>query len=534
MPPLIQSETHLENKLSRTYSQSIHVPFNDECPPDLLCTEAEVMKMLQSLDTTKSSGPDGISAQMLKSTAHSITPSVTQLFNLSITAGIFPDKWKHSYIVPIPKSNDHTSPTNYRPISLLSILSKLLERHIYGIITEHLESHRPLAASQWGFQAGKSTTTALLSTTHNILNLLEAGNEVCTMFFDFRKAFDSVPHRKLIDKMQDLGLNEHILLWVKSYLTDRSQKVIVNGKASDPTPVLSGVPQGSVIGPLLFLIYIDGVMNLPLSEKSNLILYADDILLYRAIKCESDYSVLQDDINTINYWVEENHMQFNTAKCKYMLISHKRHKTTSPTALTIASHQIDKVESFKYLGLLFTSDLSWSKHITSVCNKARRLLGLLYRRFYQQSEPETLLKLYMSLVRPHLEYASQVWSPHINKDITLLENVQKFAFKLCTKQWDLVYEQLLVLLDLPRLSTRRLYLDLLTMYKIIHGLVYYPPNIFTARIGRTTNTARPYLYHCPFAHTNYYKHSFIVNNTTYHQHMEHLTPHSSRHFILII
>ena len=114
----------------------------------------------------------------------------------------------------------------------------------------------------------------------------------------------------------------------------------------------------------------------------------------------------------------------------------------------------------------------------------------------------------MSLVRPHLEYASQVWSPHINKDITLLENVQKFAFKLCTKQWDLVYEQLLVLLDLPRLSTRRLYLDLLTMYKIIHCLVYYPPNIFTARIGRTPNTARPYLYHCPFAHTNYYKHSF--------------------------
>ena len=107
------------------------------------------------------------------------------------------------------------------------------------------------------------------------------------------------------------------------------------------------------------------------NKQPHSINYADDILLYRAIKCEFDYSVLQDDINTINYWVEENHMQFNTAKCKYMLISHKRHKTTSPTALTIASHQIDKVESFKYLGLLFTSDLSWSKHITSVCNKAR-------------------------------------------------------------------------------------------------------------------------------------------------------------------
>ena len=138
-------------------------------------------------------------------------------------------------------------------------------------------------------------------------------------------------------------------------------------------------------------------------------------------------------INAINSWVEDNHLQFNISKCKHMLISHKRHTITSPAPLTIASHQLEEVECFKYLGLLFTSDLSWTQHIESICAKARRLLGLLYRRFYQQSQPETLLRLYISLVRPHLEYASPVWSPYTIKDIMLLENIQKFGCKLCTK-----------------------------------------------------------------------------------------------------
>ena len=171
----------------------------------------------------------------------------------------------------------------------------------------------------------------------------------------------------------------------------------MNGESSDPTHVVSGVPQGSVLGPLLFLVYIDGVTDLPLSEACQLVLYADDILLYRPIKCQSDYSVLQQEINAINSWVEDNHLQFNISKCKHMLISRKRHTITSPAPLTIASHQLEEVECYKYLGLLFTSDLSWTQHIESICAKARRLLGLLYRRFYQQSQPETLLRLYISL-----------------------------------------------------------------------------------------------------------------------------------------
>jgi len=154
--------------------------------------------------------------------------------------------------------------------------------------------------------------------------------------------------------------------------------------------------------------------------------------------------------------------QFNVAKCKYMLISRRRHRVPPPV-FTISNLQLEEVESFKYLGLLFTTDLSWTTHITSICAKAKQILAMLYRQFYQQSQSGTLLKLYTSLVRPHLEYA---WNPYKSKDITMLESVQKFGCKVCTKQWDTGYDQLLQLLDLPTLARRRLYLDLSTMYKI--------------------------------------------------------------------
>ena len=227
---------------------------------------------------------------MLKGTARSIAPSITKIFNMSITLGCFPQTWKLSNVVPIPKSADNTSPTNYRPISLLSVLSKLLERHMYSQITSHLETHHPLSTSQWGFQSGRSTVTALLETTHNWFQFMDTGKEVGAVFFDLQKAFDSVPHHALLDKLRDLQLNEFILKWICDYLTQRKQRVVVNGQTSETLPVLSGVPQGSVIGPLLFLIYIDGVMSVPLSQGSQLTVYADDILLYRPITCQGDFA----------------------------------------------------------------------------------------------------------------------------------------------------------------------------------------------------------------------------------------------------
>ena len=176
-------------------------PFSS-CPEDLLCSVEEIQWLLEHLDTSKSNGPDGISAKMLKLTASSIAPSITNLFNVSIRTGCFPAFWKTSNVVPVPKSNNRHEPSNYRPISLLPILGKLIEHHIHFLITDHLSLYHPISDSQWGFQVGKSTVSALLTSTHEWLQHLETGRDVCAIFFDLRKAFDSVPHRSLLAKLK--------------------------------------------------------------------------------------------------------------------------------------------------------------------------------------------------------------------------------------------------------------------------------------------------------------------------------------------
>lgn len=252
------------------------------CPDDLLCTTDKIVQLIEGLNTTKANGPDGISVKMLKATADSIGPSLTNLFNLSISRGQFPEPWKRTRVVPIPKSSSvKYSPSGYRPISLLSILSKLLEKHLRSLLACHLAEHHPISDVQWGFQEGKSTLTALLSVTNNWLSLLDHSQEVCCIFFDFQKAFDTVPHQKLLKKVEQLDIHPLILHWLHSYLTNRKQSVVVGGAESRSISVVSGVPQGSVLGPLLFLIYMNSISDLNLSDGSKLTLYADDMLFIK-------------------------------------------------------------------------------------------------------------------------------------------------------------------------------------------------------------------------------------------------------------
>ena len=265
---------------------------------------------------------------------------------------------------------------------------------------------------------------------------------------------------------------------------------MVNGSSSNPLPVLSGVLQGSVLGPLLFLTYIDGISSITLSPGSHLTLYADDMLLYRPISNRADYSLLQEDINRISEWVDANYLQSNTQKCSFMPVTRKRTGMCPPT-LHLCCQPLQVVDSYKYLGILLSSDLSWTQHIDSICGKARKLTGLtglIYRRFYQHSNPESLFQMYISLVRPHLEYASQIWNPYKHGEVNVHEKIQKFALRMCAKQWDSSYDDLLQLFSLPSLQQRRLFLDLCTMFKIVNGLFYFPPGNLVEQTPRVTRS----------------------------------------------
>ena len=320
-----------------------------------------------------------LTISLLKHTAASIAPAITALFNLSLKLGQVPHCWKNSRIVPIPKSPAANSPDNFRPISLLSILSKALERHIFHLITAELDKTCPLSNTQWGFRTGRSTISALLATINHWLELREAGKDICAVFFDYRKAFDTVPHRPLLEKLTSLNVNNFLIQWIADYLTSRTQQVVVEGETSEVVKVLSGVPQGSVLGPLLFLIYIDEVGSIQMSVETERVMFADDLLLYKPIAKSSDYIDVQTDVNCIKEWSTANHLTLNPSKCKYMIISWKPLPTSPEFALTLDGHILSPVDTYKYLDVVLSKDLSWSPHIDLKCSKARKILGLLYR-----------------------------------------------------------------------------------------------------------------------------------------------------------
>ena len=257
-------------------------------------------------------------------------------------------------------------------------------------------------------------------------------------------------------------------------VSDRKQFVGVNGASSAPLPVISGVPQGSILGPLLFLIFIDGITRVPLSNGT-MLLYADDLLLYRAIRDYQDIMYIQQDINLLQSWIQENCLQFNALKCKYMLISRKRQPLVLHAPLTINDLAIERVDHFKYLGVWLSHNLTWNKHIEEICKNASKQIGMIYRRFYQNSSKETLLQLYVSLIRPCLEYAAPVWDPSLQILTQAVEKVQGFAMKMCLKNWSGSYDELLRDSKLPTLKDRRLLLKLSYLFQVINRSFSFHP-----------------------------------------------------------
>ena len=421
------------------------------------------------------SGPDGISSVVLRNCAPSIHCHLCSLFNLSLSQGKVPDDWKNSNVTPIFKSGDESLAQNYRPISLLSLSSKVLKRLVHVYLTEHVMENNLLSRKQFGFRSGSSTQEAILSATRNWHDCLEEGASVVCVFLDLSKAFDSLPHSLVLESLQRVGVCGSLYNWFEDYLSHRKQKVVLDGESSDCIDVTSGVPQGSILGPLLFSLSIDPLTNITLTSTADMGLYADDIVYWKKITCEEDLLALQCDVDGVVEGIESINLNLNIKKTKCLVISRKR----SPPKPKIRVHGdlIDQVASFKYLGVLIDEKLSWNLQISHVCCKAKRLLGYLYRSF-KLADRRCLSHLYKSLVLPILDYCSCVWDPHLSGNVNKLEKVQTFAARLVTGKWSEGSEKLREELSWPLLSTRRSFQKLSLCRRILNGHSLIPDTVF--------------------------------------------------------
>ena len=350
-------------------------------------------------------------------------------------------------------------------------MSKLLEKHIANILLDFLYSNSIISPNQFGFLPSRSTTDTLIAATQAIQSSLDHSTPVCGVFLDIRKAFDSVSHSGLLHKLSSIGLPSHLYSWFCSYLANRTQSVKVGNSVSSTLPVLSGVPQGSILGPLLFILYINDIPDLDPEFLSRMFIYADDILLLHPISSTSDIFSVNSQLQAINLRLSEKSLKLNTEKSKYMIFSFRPQAYfDSFPPVMISDITLERVYSFKYLGLLFKPNLSWSSHIQNICKKAKKVLGLIYRHFYLHCTSSTLLTLYFTLVRPILEYCSVIWDPSSLTTISALESVQCFALKLVSKSWSTDYNFLLSSLNITTLAQRRRSAKILIIFKLKNHL----------------------------------------------------------------
>jgi len=480
----------LNNQFHSVYTKEDlnNIPHKGQSPhqtmPAIHISLQGVKKLLKGLRPYKATGPDEIPAFILKNSAEEIAPYLVRLFQLSLDQGVIPDDWRTANIVPVYKKGEKHTAANYRPISLTSIVCKLLEHIIHSSVMDHFDRHQILCDEQHGFRAKRSCESQLLITLHDIAKNMEEGEQTDVILLDFAKAFDKVPHTRLLHKLEHYGVRNSTLKWIKDFLSNRTQSVILENHKSAPLEVVSGVPQGTVLGPLLFLAYIN---DLPEATSSSARLFADDCLLYRRIRKTEDADILQKDLTSLEQWEKTWQMSFHPEKCTVIRISGRRQKHQS--SYQLHGHNLDVVDSGKYLGVTISNDLYWTKHINQTSSKASRTLGFI-RRNLGRCTPEVKENAYLSLVRPSLEYASTVWDPYQNTLIKELEQVQRRAARFVFNNYQDTspgcVTSLLDKLQWEPLEQRRKKQNMVMCYKIQHNLIDIDPGkYYSAGDNRT-------------------------------------------------
>ena len=462
--------------------------FNQRCNHSLNSvhvSEEKVTKKLEHLKISSSPGPDKLHSRTLRECRHVVAAPLCKIFQSSIQQAKVPSDWKEADVCAIHKKGSKSSPNNYRPVSLTSIACKVLEKIIRDELMEYFLKYKLLSKSQFGFMPGRSTVLQLLQVLDEWTEAIDRGLPIETIYMDFQKAFDSVPHRRLIYKLSKYGIGGQLLHWIEDFLSSRTQRVRVNGNFSNNASVRSGIPQGSVLGPVLFIVYIN---DLPDVVSCPIYLFADDTKIF-SIDSLDQPDNLQQNLNALQLWSDNWLLKFHPAKCKRLFISrHQVDNRLQPLVLKPTDglpSQITTSQEEKDLGIIIDNGLRFDQHISSIVKKANRNMGII-RRTFQFLDCQTFIKLYKALVRSTLEYGQSVWSPYLIGDIKKIESVQRHATKQVNNLKDMSYPERLRKLNLPTLRFRRLRGDMIELYKILHEKYDRDVSMKLQRASRTS------------------------------------------------
>ena len=473
-------------------------------------TRKEIKTAIKKIDKKKGPGPDLIPPTFLFKTVDTISEKLYHIFKTSLEMGTFPDIWKNSFITPIFKSGNKSDIRNYRGIAILSCIPKLFESIVTQKITSHLSGF--ISSKQHGFTKRRSTVTNLSVYTSYLRTEMAKRRQIDVIYTDFQKAFDRVDHKLLIFKLRKIGIEGAILDWISSYLTNRTQVVKFKNSLSEEINVISGVPQGSHLGPLLFNLFINDLGVL--LTNCEFLFYADDLKIFKAISKPSDTDHIQTDLNSLNLWCFHNGMQLNVKKCNVITFSKLNH--TIVNQYKIGNDTLERINLVRDLGVLFDDKLHFHHHIDKICNSSMSMLGFIKRRTYEFNDPYVTRTLYLSLVRPLLENACTVWSPCYDTYSNRIESVQKqfMLFSLRNLGWSSYrlprYENRLFLLNLITLKARRELFDCMYIFDLLRNNI--DCNVLSDKI--IINENRRDLRHTRFLIEHFSRNNYTFNDTT--------------------
>jgi hypothetical protein len=426
----------LNEAYARVFSTPVTANCSDPCEKaacaennKFIISKVSIGKVLNKMKASKSPGPDGVLTKFLKKAPLEFTDLLYSLFKASLSSGKLPSSWREATVVPIFKKGARSEVTNYRPVSLTSIACKIMEHLVADYIKQHLERNAFFIRRQHGFRESHSCETQLVSICQDLADSIDKGEQIDAILLDFSKAFDMVPHDLVLKKMKPLGLDPLVTRWVEDFLKDRTQRVRVGNTLSEPVKVVSGVPQGSVLGPLLFLIFINDISD---EVKAEIRLFADDCIIYKAVKENSDGVAIQESINAVLKWCKGNRMKLNSEKSQ--LVQFTRRRTPFHFQYKVGSTGLKSEKTCKYLGVTIANDINWRMQVEGVVSKANRTLNFISRVCKQMNKSAKEMA-YKSLVRPLLEYACTVWDPWQIDLIKQLEKVQNRGARFVLKSY---------------------------------------------------------------------------------------------------